>query len=119
MKREEIIERVAEAAHEMNRIYCEATGDTSQPTWANAPAWQRESAVQGVELALSGATPEQQHEAWCQDKKSRGWKWGLDKNAEDKTHPCLVPYSELPEAQRRKDGLYIATVRAMHTALSA
>jgi len=38
---DKLIEKCAEAAHEMNRIYCEAHGDISQPRWADAPEWQR------------------------------------------------------------------------------
>ena len=63
MEKEEVVERCAEAAHEMNRLFCEANGDTSQTIWVNAPAWQRESAIRGVNTALSGATPH--------DKRSR------------------------------------------------
>lgn len=110
-------ERIAEAAHEMNRIYCEATGDASQKSWAQAEQWQRDSAIKGVSIALGGATPEQQHEAWCADKRANGWVYGATKDPVAKTHHCLVPYSELPDVQRRKDSLYIATVKAMAAAL--
>lgn len=113
------IEKIAEVAHEANRIYCEATGDNSQPTWRDAPEWQKESAMNGVKVALDGATPEQQHEAWAKDKVAAGWIYGEVKDAARKTHPCLVPYSQLPEQQKRKDALYIAVAQAMAAALAA
>ena len=33
-----IIEACARAAHEANRAYCLALGDTSQPSWDDAPS---------------------------------------------------------------------------------
>lgn len=112
------IERIAAAAHEANRIFCEAHGDTSQQSWHVAPKWQQQSAIRGVSVALGGATPAQQHEAWMRDKLADGWVFGPIKDPEAKTHPCLVPYEELPEMQRRKDALYIAVVKAMSEALA-
>lgn len=91
---------IARMCHEVNRAYCEATGDTSQLPWEYAEPWQRESAIKGVDVALAGATPEQQHEAWCKDKYAAGWVYGDVKNAEAKTHQCLVPYAELSDAQK-------------------
>lgn len=114
---ERIIEACARAAHEVNRAYCLASGDTSQPPWENAPDWQRQSAIHGVAGALGGNTPEQSHEGWMREKIDAGWTYGPTKDPERKTHPCLVPYSELPPEQRAKDHLYLATVRAMATAL--
>jgi hypothetical protein len=110
-------ERIAELAHEANRVYCEAHGDTSQVPWKDAPDWQRKSAVEGVTVALGGATPKQQHEAWCASKIADGWSYGETKDATAKTHPCLVEYEALPEMQKRKDSLYIAVVNAMAAAL--
>lgn len=109
----------AKAAHEANRIYCEAIGDFSQKRWDDAEEWQRQSAIAGVGVALAGATPEQQHLAWCESKWRNGWTAGSVKDPQAKTHPCLVPYSELPAAQRAKDSLYGSVVRAMAASLTA
>lgn len=112
-----IIEACAEVAHEANRVYCAAIGDGSQVPWKDAPEWQRKSAVEGVRVALGGATPEQQHEAWCETKRRDGWTFGLVKDPAAKTHPCLVSYQALPPEQRAKDSLYLAVVRGMASAL--
>jgi hypothetical protein len=115
---ETMIARCAEAAHEANRIYCEALGDRSQVPWSEAPVWQRESAIHGVRAVLAGASPAESHEVWSADKLAAGWVHGPVKDAVARTHPCLVPYDALPEAQRRKDGLYLAVVRGMAAALA-
>jgi len=108
----------AEATHEANRIYCEAIGDTSQVPFRAAPAWQRESAINGVRAALSGATPRELHEGWCAEKQAAGWQYGAVKDADAKTHPCLVPYAQLPPQQQAKDRLFGEVVRAMSVALN-
>ena len=114
-----LIETCARAAHEVNRTYCLALGDASQPGWVDAPDWQKSSARNGVEGALRGATPEQSHESWCAEKVDNGWKYGTVKDPEKKEHPCLVPYKELPPEQRAKDDLFLVTVRSVASALGA
>lgn len=116
-KRQDRIEACARAAHEVNRAYCIAIGDDTQKSWEDADQWQRDSAVRGVKVALAGATPEEQHEAWYKDKITDGWKYGSVKDPTKKEHPCLVTYAELSEPQRKKDAIYIAVVRAMAKAL--
>ncbi len=113
-----VIEACAHAAHETNRAYCEAHKDHSQAPWDDAPEDIRESARAGVKLALNPETsPESQHDAWCDFKRSAGWAYGETKDAEAKTHPCLVSYGDLPEEQRRKDALYQTAVRSMASSI--
>lgn len=110
-------EACARAAHEVNRAYCIALGDLSQPSWDTAPDWQRSSAINGVSGVLAGNGPEQSHESWLAEKAATGWKYGPVKDPEKKEHPCFVPYAELPPGQQHKDALFIAAVRAMAEAL--
>jgi hypothetical protein len=114
---EKRVETIARACHEANRAWCEAHGDVSQFTWDAAEDWQRESAIKGVTFALSGDGPEAQHDAWCKDKIAEGWRHGRSKDAEQKTHPCLVPYAQLPEFQKVKDRLFLAVVGALAPSL--
>ena len=108
---------IAKVCHEVNRAYCEALGDMSQPVWENTPAWQIDSALNGVELHLNSpdAGPEASHEAWMLEKISNGWVFGADKNPELKTHPCMVPFDELPKDQQAKDYIFRAIVHALRT----
>lgn len=112
MSRERIKE-AARAAHEANRAYCAAMGDHSQLPWDEAPTWQRQSAVAGVQAIAAdpNMTPEQSHESWMAQKEVDGWVYGEEKDAEAKTHPCMVPYAELPPEQRAKDYIFGAVVR--------
>lgn len=108
------IEKIASICHEANRAYCKAIGDDSQLPWDQAQQWQRDSAIHGVAYKIEyGATPEQQHEEWFADKVRAGWVYGRVKDAIAKTHPCMLPYSELPPEQKTKDALFCAVVSAL------
>jgi hypothetical protein len=111
------IEQIARLAHEVNRAYCEALGDTTQKPWDEAPLWARDSAIAGVKAHLAmDISPRESHELWCQHKVVEGWSWGITKDPAAKKHPCLVPYDSLPLEQRVKDYLFAGVVRAFKTA---
>jgi len=109
------IEEIVSVCHAVNKAICEAAGDMSQKPWSKAEAWQRESAMRGVEFALANqnAPADAQHNAWMADKIANGWVFGQVKDAVAKTHPCLVPYDQLPFEQRVKDHTFRAIVAAM------
>lgn len=109
------IEQIAQCAHEINRAYCQALGDNSQLPWAEAPEWQRSSAVNGVKFHMENpeAGPDASHNSWMKQKTEEGWKYGPVKDAEKKEHPCYVPYAELPTEQKAKDYIFRAVVHSM------
>lgn len=111
----ENVEKIAKVCHEVNRAYCLANGDNSQPAWEDAPEWQRQSAINGVQFHMANpdSKPEDSHENWMKEKVADGWVYGPVKNPETKEHPCMVPYNLLPLEQRTKDYLFISVVRAM------
>ena len=105
------VEQIAKTCHSVNKAYCESIGDNSQPSWDEAPEWQKSSAMKGVELHLTGeATAEDSHKSWLAQKEAEGWKYGPVKDPEKKEHPCFVPYNELPKEQQAKDHLFKAVV---------
>lgn len=105
---------VARIAHEVNRQWCEYNGDTSQVSWDEAPDWQRVSAVNGAAFHRENpdATDSASHDSWMQEKLAEGWKYGPVKDPEAKTHPCIVPFEELPREQQFKDKLFRTICRA-------
>lgn len=108
------MDRIARVCHEVNRAYCQALGDMSQPYWHDAPEWQRASARMGVDLHTMGDFgPEASHISWMQQKLEEGWVYGPVKDAEKKEHPCMVPFADLPVAQQAKDFIFRAVVHAM------
>lgn len=43
------------------------------------------------------------HDVWAQGRIAEGWTYGEQRDDKQKTHPCLVPYEALPEAEREYD----------------
>lgn len=107
-------ELIAKVCHEVNRAYCQALGDNSQPSWEEAPEWQRSPARIGVDLHTMGDFgPEASHISWMQQKLEEGWIYGDVKNPEKKTHPCIVPFENLPVDQQAKDYIFRQIVHSL------
>ena len=111
----EVVDIIAKTAHTVNHRYCQAIGDASTP-WGETPDNIKESIRTGVRLHLEHpeTTAKQSHESWLAFKeKEGGWKYGPVKDIPNKIHNCLVPYDELPERQRAKDGLFKGVVESL------
>ena len=108
-------EQIARVAHEVNRAYCQALGDYSHPAWEDAPKWQRDSALLGVQLHTENpaAGPQASHDSWMAQKVAEGWTYGPEKRPDLKQHHCMVPFDELPREQQAKDYIFRAVVHAL------
>ena len=108
-------EFVARVAHEVNRAYCRGMYDEYVPAWKDAPQWQKDSAMLGVQLHTDNpdASEAASHESWMAQKVADGWTYGPNKDPVNKKHPCMVPYKELPPEQQVKDYLFRGVVHAL------
>jgi ryanodine receptor 2 len=43
------------------------------------------------------------HEVWAEGRLEQGWSYGEKRDDENKKHPCLVPYEELSEDEKKYD----------------
>ncbi len=43
------------------------------------------------------------HENWAQERIRQGWQYGPERNDAQKLHPCLVPYDDLPDSEKKYD----------------
>lgn len=108
------VDDIARVCHEANRALQFIAGDPAPSVpWPAESEETRESARHGVVAALAGRTPEQMHEEWCRWQREHDWRYGEVKDALAKTHPCMVPYGELPPDQRVKDRLFVAIVTTL------
>ena len=108
------VEDIARVVHAANRELQIVQGDPRpSPPWDETSEYEVRASIDGVQEALQGITPEQSHEAWCARLRAEGWHYGEVKDERAKTHPCLVPFAELPEEQRRKDAVLVAIVQAL------
>ena len=54
-------------------------------------------------LLLTEKIAENVHEIWSAGRIADGWTYGAARNDAEKTHPCLIPYGELPEGEKEYD----------------
>jgi ryanodine receptor 2 len=54
-------------------------------------------------LALTEKLAENTHDVWAKGRIEQGWKYGKTRDDDNKLHPCLIPYSELPESEKEYD----------------
>ena len=106
---------IATICHEADRAYCRALGADAPQAWVSTPEFKRKETFAAVcaVVADPDSTPRTVHEAWVAQKLEDGWEFGPTNDEEAKTHPLMVPYSELNEAQRVEDELFTAIVRAL------
>lgn len=43
------------------------------------------------------------HDVWAAGRIADGWTYGERRDDTSKTHPCLVPYEDLPESEKAYD----------------
>ncbi len=65
-------------------------------------------------IALTERLAENTHAVWAQRRLAEGWTFGPRRDDAAKTHPCLVPYAELPESEKEYDrGTAMETLKAI------
>lgn len=54
-------------------------------------------------IELTEKIAENVHDVWAQGRIREGWIYGEKRDDSKKETPCLVPYAELPEAEKEYD----------------
>lgn len=52
--------------------------------------------------------PEELHDDWVRAYEKMGWTYGPVRDTEAKTHPDMVPFSELEKREQDKDAVFVA-----------
>jgi hypothetical protein len=113
--KDDAVWKIARVMHESVRAWQKANGEPGAPPWSRAPQWMKDASREAVlwRIANPKAPASAQHDQWVAQKIEAGWKHGKVKSGVKKTHPMLVPYSQLPETERRKDALVAAVIRSL------
>ena len=126
-------EQIAGVCYEANRALQDVLNDAHvPPPWQVMTPAEREPYVAGVRFALSPGpwwrrllaaiagrsgpvwrTPREQHDQWMAYKLADGWSYGAKVDELARTHPCLLPYDQVPDTQKAKDKLFQAIVAAL------
>jgi len=117
MTAREILTLCCRIAADANIHYCLNINEPPPPAWDGLTNAMQEGMIKGAQMALAGSSPEQSHENWCKTRLAEGWEYATVTDRENKKHACLVPYNELPEAQRVKDALFQNIVCAVYDAM--
>lgn len=60
---------------------------------------------------------ENNHDLWAQKRIAEGWTYGPERDDRKRTHPDLLPYSDLPESEKEYDRITATEVLKVITAL--
>jgi len=105
---------IAKVAYEVDRAYRSALGEKDIPEWDKAPSEMKKKMMEGVAFRKGNQTPPNEiHNNWILFMTDKGWKYGETYNEEEKTHPNMIPFSDLPEEQKAKDHIFGAIVNSL------
>ena len=54
-------------------------------------------------LTLCTALAKQKHETWMRERTDAGWRYGVKFDADEKTHPLLRPWDQVPDRYKVPD----------------
>ncbi len=114
---DEYQEFIAAVAYEATRAYCQSMSDFSQVPYEEAPQWIKDSFVSGVKFYMDNPEtgPDAAHEAWRRYQEAKGWEYGEIEDKNEKKHPCLVHFEDLPVERRAKDYIFKGIIQAFVT----
>jgi len=91
------------------RLSAEVVAEQPLATKQNkTPYVPKPAATANIELSedilnLTERLAENTHENWAAQRLADGWTRGPTRNDNDKKHPCLIPYADLPETEKQYD----------------
>ncbi len=107
-----LIERGAKFVYDSARLAAEAACAPIVPViWDEREQEFKDQFMDVIERQCGDrllSSPEELHGSWMQAYLSMGWKYGEKYDRENKTHPDLVPFSELNQLEQDKDAVFIA-----------
>ena len=57
---------------------------------------------EGARDVLHQAMERQYHNRWIQEKMQEGWRYGLNLDLLERTHPAMRPWDDLPDSYKRR-----------------
>lgn len=119
-------EHLSHICYEAVRALRKAVGQGDSPSWEEADPEAKsvtrdviERLVAPHENRNSQPAPyyisaEDVHNQWVYTKLKDGWKYGAVFSEENRSHPLLVPYSDLSEAEKSKDKIIKGIVDSVY-----
>jgi RyR domain len=105
-------QRRATWVYEAARLQAEAMGAPIVPEpWTYRELEFRDQFVDVIRMMCGPdrkTSPEELHDDWMKAYAKMGWRYGTERNAEAKTHPDMVHFSDLHPVERAKDAVFVA-----------
>lgn len=79
------------------------TDDGDAETYEPSPIDISDVTLPDSLLELTEAFAENTHEVWAKNRIGEGWTYGPARDEAALRHPCLIPYSCLPESEKEYD----------------
>ncbi len=89
-------------------------GDDGPASYQPLPIYTSATRLPDDLTQLLEALAANAHDVWAAQRLQEGWRYGPVRDDDALRHPCLVPYDQLPEAEKDYDrNLVIETLRAI------
>lgn len=97
---DEDLARICHEAHLALRIGLNKSADDAH--FDALPQWRKDLVIGEVRMIREGRSHAEVHQAWADQLREQGWRWGIYRDVQLKQHPNLVPYDQLPVAEQAK-----------------
>jgi hypothetical protein len=97
---EELPEDIKQSNRDQVRRYGELLGAAGYDFDSGDTPFPSVEEFDGAELEKMAR---RSHDVWMESKATAGWRYGPVKDSALKTHPLMVEWDELPEAEKQKD----------------
>lgn len=106
---------IAPIAHQILNALNASFGHTDIVAWDDLSDQLRVGFIAGIENYIThpDATIDQLHDTWVAEKKAAGWVYGEEKDIDNKIHPFIAPFDELPQERKTFDAALQAIVFAL------
>lgn len=64
--------------------------------------------------APHGIPDEELHDVWYNNMVAMGWAYGPTYSLEQKLHPSMIPFDELPDDEKIKDAIWSGIIYALY-----
>lgn len=107
---------LAEACHEATKVISEQILSEEKKEWKTVSSDAKARLINAVRRAIDDKVtdPAIAHANWITDMEKEGWQYGEEFSEENKTHPCMVEYAQLPVGQQTKDYIFISILKPFY-----
>lgn len=108
-----LINQIAQECHLKNDELMLANGEVPNSTsWHEMDDHMKDMNIKSVKKALlnPNLTAKDMHDEWMKNKIADGWRYGITKDADQKTHPLIIDFDKMNDIDKLKDQIFIDVV---------